>query len=226
MFFSKRSESPEKVLNSLLEGEKTLTELSKLLDISKQALLKHTNQLEQQGLINSKSGGGKGGEKTFTLASTTMLLSISKNGYALSCSNKGFLDQEYPLLIQIPQLKFRNELRSYLKALRGTQADISVVLYGSVARGEATDESDIDLALIDQNWTDREEENLIDLLSDTMMEQGLTHPPSLTFLTYNQLDHPQSEIHREILNYGIFVYAGKDDEQEDLWKTLKRYRSI
>ena len=63
MFFSKRSKAPEKILNALLEERKSLTELSKLLDISKQALLKHTNQLEQQGLINSKSSEGKGGEK-------------------------------------------------------------------------------------------------------------------------------------------------------------------
>lgn len=226
MFFSKRSKAPEKILNALLEERKSLTELSKLLDISKQALLKHTNQLEQQGLINSKSSEGKGGEKTFSLASSTMLLSINENGYALSCANKGFLDLKYPLLIQIPQLKFRREAKDYLEALQGAQTDISVVLYGSLAKGKASEESDIDLALINQSWTDREEKNLTELLSDTMMEQGLTHPPSLTFLTYNQLDHPGSDIQNEVLNSGILIYVGKDDKEEDLWKNLKRYRSI
>ena len=226
MFLSKRSKAPKKVLNALLEGEKSLTELAELVNISKQALLKHTNQLERQGLIDSNFGEGKGGEKTFTLVSNTILLSVNENGYVLSCANRGFLDQKYPLLIQVPQLKFRNEVRKYLEALGETKIDISVVLYGSLARGEATKESDIDLALIDRRWTDKEKENLRELLSDTMMEQTITHPPSLTFLTYNQFDHPGSEVQKEIVNYGILIYAGKEDKQEYLWKTLKRYKSI
>lgn len=226
MLFSKRSDTPKKIINALLMGDKTLTELSNEVEISKQALLKHLSQLEDQGFIQSKSSPGNSVQKAYSLTSNTMLLSISKDGYAISCSNPGFLDEEHPLLAQVSQPEFREELRKYLERIKKIQTGAAVVLYGSVAKGEAKRESDIDLSLVKSAWKKKEQEELRDIVSDLAVEGSLPHSLSLNFQTYGNLKSPTNDIQREILEDGILLYSGASETGEDLWQILKRYKSI
>lgn len=48
----------------------------------------------------------------------------------------------------------------------------SIILYGSAARGTATEESDVDIALIVRNYTDEMHEKMIDLTVDLELEYG------------------------------------------------------
>jgi len=226
MFFSKRSNTPKKIINALLMGDKTLTELSHEVEISKQALLKHLSELEEQGFIQSKSSPEDNVQKAYSLTSNTVMLSISKDGYAISCSNPGFLDEEYPLLAQVSQPEFREELRKYLERIKKNQPSPAVVVYGSVAKGEANRESDIDLSLVKSTWKKDEQEKLRDIMSDLTVEDSLPHSLSLSFQTYENLKSPSSDIQREILEDGILVYSGVSETGENLWRILKRYKSI
>ncbi len=226
MFFSKRSNTPKKVINALLMGDKTLTELSHEVEISKQALLKHLSQLEEQGFIQSKPSPENSVQKAYSLTSNTVMLSISKDGYAISCSNSGFLDEEYPLLAQVSQPEFREELRKYLEQVRKNQPGPAVVVYGSVAKGGANRESDIDLSLVKSTWKKDEQEKLRDIMSDLTVEDSLPHSLSLSFQTYENLKSPSSDIQRKILEDGILVYSGNSGTGENLWEILKRYKSI
>ena len=226
MIFSKRSTAPRKVINALLEGEKTLTELTRAVEISKQALLKHLNKLEEQGFIQSNPSPGSNVQKSYSLIAKTILLSINKNGYAISCSNQGFIDEKYPLLIQIPQPSFREELRNYLVAITKSKWNPSVIVYGSVAKGKAGNESDLDLSLVKSSWEKTAREELTDILSGLMVEQGLPHSLSLEFQTYKDLESPTTNIQREIVDQGILVDTGHSTQRGALWRILKRYRNI
>ena len=65
-----------------------------------------------------------------------------------------------------------DQVKAYLHERYGTGIK-KVIIYGSHARGEATDDSDIDvLALVDQSLDPREVENsLSDLLYDIILEE-------------------------------------------------------
>lgn len=226
MFFSKRSTTPKQIINALLQGEKSLTDLSKEIDISKQALLKHLNQLEERGFIQSKKSPKDAVQKSYSIISNTVLLSINENGYAISCSSNGFLDERYPLLIQITQAEFRNEIRRYLVAIEKSNCNPAVIVYGSVARGKAGKESDIDLSLVKPSWKKEETEELMDTLSDLTVEEDLPHSLSLTFQTYEELESPDHDIQREIVENGTLIYNKNPKQSVNLWQTLKRYKNI
>ena len=226
MFFSKRSTTPKQIINALLQGEKTLTDLSKEIDVSKQALLKHLNHLEERGFIQRKKSSKDAVQKSYSIISKTVLLSINKNGYAISCSHNGFLDERYPLLIQIPQPEFRNEIKRYLIAIEKSKPSSAVIVYGSVARGKAGKESDIDLSLVKPSWKKEETEELMDNLSDLTVEENLPHSLSLTFQTYEELKSADHDIQREIVENGTLIYNKNPEQSVNLWQTLKRYKNI
>ncbi len=48
----------------------------------------------------------------------------------------------------------------------------SIILYGSTARGTATEESDVDIALIVQNYTKEMHEKMIDLTVELELDCG------------------------------------------------------
>jgi len=227
MFFSKRSTTPKQIINALLKREKSLTELSEDIGISKQALLKHLNQLEHLGFIQSRPSPEDTAQKSYSLISKTVLLSIDEAGFAISCSNPGFLDEDYPLLIQIPQQEFRIELRKHLSKIdEKNSGDLSAIIYGSVALGKAGKESDIDLSLIKSSWRKDESEKLMDELSDLTVKESLPHSLSLTFHTYEELESPDHDIQREIVENGMLIYNKTPEHSDFLWQTLKRYKNI
>lgn len=226
MYFSKRSSAPKKVVNALLEGDKTLTDLSNEVGISKQALLKHLSYLEERGFIQTKHSSENAVQKSYSITSNTVLLSVSEEGYAISCSNPGFLDEEYPLLAQVPQPEFRNELRKYLIRIEKFELSTAVIVYGSVAEGEAKRESDIDLSLVKSDWEKGEQENYEDTLSGLTVDSGLSHSLSLNFQTYESLKSPSNALQREIIERGILIYSKDSTPEENLWLILKRYGNI
>lgn len=48
----------------------------------------------------------------------------------------------------------------------------SIILYGSVARGTATEDSDVDIALIVRGYTEEMHEKMIDLTVDLELDYG------------------------------------------------------
>lgn len=223
---SKRSEIPEKILRELAEGERTLAELSDTAEISKQGVLKHLNSLEEEGMIKSRLEKGEQGRvRIFSLKDFTELISIREEGFIVSFKSDSHLDPRYPLAAQIPQAELRKQVKKYLEAVGASSIrPLSVVVFGSVARGEATWKSDIDALFLTESWTEEKEEGILDALSDaSVKEEEVERSLNPNFRDYSELDSGGSFM-EEVLSNGMLVYT---TEEVDLtWEHLKRYESI
>lgn len=223
---SKRSETPGKILHELAKGERTLAELSAAAGISKQGVLKHLNSLEDEGMVKSRlEKRDRGRVKIFSLSDFTELTSISRKGFIISFKSDSYLDPRYPLAGQILQAEFRKQVKKYLEAIEATGTHpLSVVIFGSVARGEATWKSDIDALFLTENWTEKKKEEFLDALSDaTVREEEVERSLNPNFRDYSELDSQESFM-EEVLSDGMLVYT--TEEVDPTWKHLKRYRSI
>ncbi len=222
---SKRSETPRKILQELSKGEKTLTELADATKISKQGVLKHLNSMEEKEMIKSRlEKNEQGRTKIFSLNDFTELTSINKEGFIISFKSDSFLDPRYPLVGQIPQKEFRKQVKKYVEAIDSTGIrPLSVMIFGSVARGEANWKSDIDALILTDNWTDKREENILDVLSDvTVEEEDVERSLNPTFLNYPKIDS-EGSLTEKARTDGILVYTTK--EEDPTWKHLKKYKS-
>lgn len=222
---SKRSETPKKILQELSKGEKTLTELANAAKISKQGVLKHLNSMEEKKMIESRLEKDENGRtKIFTLNDFTELTSINKEGFIISFKSNSYLDPRYPLVGQIPQTEFRKQVKKYVEAIDSIGiSPLSVVIFGSVARGEATWKSDIDALILTDKWTEEREENILDILSDVTVEKkDVERSLNPNFLNYSKISSEKSLIEKAKTD-GILVYT--TEEVDPTWKHLKRYRS-
>jgi len=223
---SKRSKTPKRILQELSTGEKTLTELAEAVEISKQGVLKHLNSMEEEGMVESRlESNEQGRTKIFSLDNFTELTTTNKRGFIISFRSDSSLDPRYPLIGQIPQMEFREQLKEYLEAVDSMNIrPLSVVVFGSVARGEATWKSDIDVLFLTENWTEEKEEEIVNVLSDvTIEEEGVERSLNPSFRDYSDLDSGES-LMEEVRSDGVLVYT--TEEVDPTWKHLKRYRSI
>lgn len=225
MFLSKRSEAPRKILSEIIEGEKTLSELSKAVEISKQAALKHLQALEEEGIItsNKKKQGGKQ-VRIFSLENYTSLTFADSSGYVVNFTADTSLDPRFPLAGQIPQKKFRRETIDYLEAVSNLEIQpLSILVFGSVARGEATWKSDIDAAFLTTEWTENSKNSVYERLSSVTLESEAERSLNPHFKTYETLES-DDRVSEEIRSHGLLIYT--TEKRDPTWKILKKYRSI
>lgn len=124
-----RYQAMEDVLSIVVDqpySEFTIGELATVIDCNQATVSKAVKLLTSVGVVETRSEGRK------------LLVSI----------NRDRLDKPDPILA-IPQSEFHEPVRAFLDQLRAELDDIvGVVLFGSVARGEADRTSDIDLLII------------------------------------------------------------------------------
>jgi type I restriction enzyme S subunit len=96
------------------------------------------------------------------------------------------------------------EFRQRLEAVYGDRLK-RVYLYGSYARDEATEDSDVDVAVVlagpVHRWTERH--RVIDVISDLSLREGCLLMP--VFLSEEEARRAPYEIHRSIAREGIAV---------------------
>ncbi len=223
MFDLSIDETPKrKLLNLLLEESRSLSELSEEMDMSKSAVLKHLDSLEEAGVVRSfKEKTSIGRRKVYDIKSFSTCISISEEGYAISFQAGSSLDPDFPLVNQIPQKELREEVKEYLRGLKITDKEFSVVIFGSVARGEATWKSDIDAVLFSDSW-DGEKEQVLEKMSEVSMREDVERSMNPHFHSYDDLENPARLI-KEVKEEGMIVHSKGDDR---LWKDLERYSSI
>lgn len=101
-------------------------------------------------LRNATGSGGDTIQTAIKVLEATDLIQTRKEGRKklISANRDRFHNPDDPLL-QIPQEKFRDPVKAFLDNIDSLDIEIAgVILFGSVARGEADRASDIDLQII------------------------------------------------------------------------------
>lgn len=214
-----------KILNLLLEGDKTLTEISEELSMSKPAALKHLNELERFGMIVSETNTTRiGREKRFKVDSFSLVMSIDPDKGALVYSNSDPLYLDNPLIGQVSQDEFRMKVAVYITELtKAVKMDFTIILYGSIARGEGTSKSDIDLLLLSKNkWGKRERNAVMEALHEGAIATQVQVKP--LFWTISECLQKRDNLTKRIKNEGMILYDAIRDEKP--WKSMRRYWNI
>lgn len=226
MLWSKRSTAPSKIVSELVKGERTLSELTDAVEISKPAVLKHLKALEEEGVVNSRKAKRENAMvKIYSLEDYTSLTSTSARGYVISFAANTSLDLRYPLVGQVPQREFREEITNYLEAVSKIEiAPLSIVVFGSVARGEATRKSDIDAVFLTEEWSEASKNKIYEKLSSAAIEEGdIERSLNPHFRSYGTLEGDE-DLMKEVRSDGILIYTTKRDDPT--WFHLKKYKSI
>lgn len=213
------------ILNLLLDGDKTLTEISEELSMSKPAALKHLNELEKFGMIVSETNTTRiGREKRFKVGSFSLVMSVDPNIGAFVYSNNNPLYIDNPLVGQVSQNEFRMKVAVYITELtKAVKMDFTVILYGSIARGEGTSKSDIDLLLLSKNkWGNKERNAVMEALHEGAIATQVQVKP--LFWSISEFLQKRDNLTKRIKNEGMILYDTIRDEK--LWKSMRRYWDI
>lgn len=224
--WSKRSPAPKNILKELAERDKTLSDLAESIKISKQAALKHLENLEDGGLVESRKEKRKTGQvKVFSLSDYTSLTAINSQGYIISFETGAPLYPSFPLVGQIPQKHIQEEVVSYLEEIDQLNiGPISMVLYGSVARGEATGKSDIDAILLSRDWSEEGKEKVQNKVADANIDrEEIRRSLNVQFHTYEDIEE-KTDFLEDVRTQGILVHTTR--KEDPTWEILERYKSI
>lgn len=97
-----------------------------------------------------------------------------------------------------------DKLKEYLLNLPSGRYIGKIVLFGSYAKGYASDSSDIDLLLITTNGKEIRKE-ILDSVYDFMVEEGL--PLEVILAHVNDIYFPKDYFLSNVLRYGVEVYS-------------------
>lgn len=160
------------IVEVLLNGDASPTEIADELDLSLQTIHRHLQSLREDGYVR-ESGKRKGKTRPYKL------YSVEESAYLMSVYDGKIVERSLSLsepqktvlsIFQVPQEEFHPVLLSYIFRLADDWEDRnvkSIAVYGSVARGDATSESDIDLLFITSDTTQE------DMFADSVI---VNHP--------------------------------------------------
>ncbi|MCK4717166.1 MAG: ArsR family transcriptional regulator [Thermoplasmata archaeon] len=214
----------KKIISFLLNGDKSLTSISKHLEMSKPAALKYLNGMEGMGMVCSEARTTRyGRERLFRVGTFSSVLSIDPVKGAMLFSTNSSLDTMNPLMGQIGQEAFREVVSIYVEEIAAILSSFSAVLFGSIARGEAGAKSDMDILLLKEGgWTKEEKDMVSDALyAGSLKAQVQAKPQFFAFEAFLQKDDAFA---KRIKEDGLIVYDAIGDER--LWPVMKRYWNI
>lgn len=147
------TEARKRVLEKLAEGDWTPTELAEELGLKPQTAYNHLQQLEEKGVLEKSRVEAKTRPKTRYSVGEGFVqyLAVLPGEFAIRTlrlnSNKKALFKIW----SIPQPEFHSYLEEVWHELKKEDGILAAGVYGSVARGEADQDSDIDLLIITEN---------------------------------------------------------------------------
>jgi len=222
-------ETTKRIIENLLIGKKSLTELADLLDLSKPTLQqRYLGSLEELGIITKRlEKNSKGREAYYHLERFSLFLSIDpENKRGISFVSSARFQLPAMLLEQISDGEFREDLKLLMDRIGDmARPDGSsyIMVFGSVARGEDTWKSDIDIAVLQPQWDDGARKAYLDLLSEITM--STKHQIKPQFFSFEEFENGESALIREIKDSGIVIF-GDIFGGENIWSEMKRYRNI
>ena len=147
----------EEVLEKLAERDWTATDLAADLDKSTAAVYHHLDALAERGVASKRQVAAKTRPKTeysidegFVQYLTVLPGQYAQGTLPLDANKRALL-----AIWTIPQPEFHPYLETLWFQLREEDGLVAIAVYGSVARGDADEESDIDVLLLAD--TDHEE---------------------------------------------------------------------
>lgn len=220
--------SVRRILDALLAGSSTLTELARETHLAKSTLLPHLKALAALGVIHGERvRTPTGSEARYRLRDVSLHISIdASRSAALTWATPGPWMSDLPLLAQVPQLEVRAEIARALHSLRNAlgreSEDLVIVLFGSAARGEATWKSDIDLIILIEARDGPAERKIQDAIFNAQV--GTQHAFSPSFIARAEWPESRKRIVAEAMQEGLVIWAPRGENAP--WSTMKRCRAI
>lgn len=149
------------ILKIISNSNATPTEISKKLKISLPAVSSHINSLETQGFIE-KTGEKKGKTRSYNIYSLKKdLFHFIKITPGEVSKGTLEIDNDFNAILEIyrlPQKEFRKSILDFWYDIQKHLENIkAIAIYGSVAKGNAKEDSDIDILIIsDKDKIDEE----------------------------------------------------------------------
>lgn len=142
------------ILKKLENTEKSPTELAKEMNLTISSVNKHLNDLEELGLV-LKNGKKKGKTRSYWKYKLEDFVYFISSLDGEVNKKRLSLNQKHKVHFRIwslPQPEFHNNLDRFWCEIQEDLEDIEgIMVYGSVARGDAQEDSDIDLLIISDN---------------------------------------------------------------------------
>jgi len=201
------SDRKVEVLKEFSGKERTPTELSERLDLTVSSVNKHLEDLEELELVE-RCGKKKGKTRSYwkyRLRDFVYFLS-SLDG---EVERKGVdLDEEMKVPIRAlslpqerfhrPLMKFWYEVQDYIERIDG------IMVYGSVARGDAREESDIDVLLVS------DDESLEEELGAKVVGKKMFMVKRFTEEEFSEMIEESSDFAGNVLEEGKVIYDPED----------------
>lgn len=158
------SGAKRQILEKLSERDWTPTDLAEELDKSPETIYNHLNDLAEQGILTKRQVAAKTRPKTEYSIGRGFLqyIAVLPGQYREQTVELNPFKEAIIRIWNVPQELFHPYTEQYWWMLKNSpditlETDVTAVaLYGSVARGDADEDSDIDIIIIAEN-TDTEE---------------------------------------------------------------------
>jgi hypothetical protein len=213
------------IINLLLANEKSLTEITRSLNVSKPTSLKYLNLMEDIGLITSTYYKTKiGREKKYRIHAFSYAFSVDPDKGAILFSNRDPLDTQYPLVGQIIQNKYRNAVNIYVRQMQDIlKKDFAVIIFGQVADGFIFPQNELEMLVVaNKSWNKGNKKIIMDTLDHCSIETSIQIKPTLW--TLKQFMNKKDKFSKRIRQEGLIVYDSLD--QGELWKQMDRYWNL
>lgn len=216
-----------RIVDALLPGRLSLTILAERIGVTKPSLLRRLRALEEEGVVRQIMVPTETGRESFyELLPVSLHLEIKPQAQAaISWATTGFVHPVFPLSAQVEDEESRREVCGLLGGLEAglddTWHEVFVVLFGSVARGEQTWKSDIDLLLVGgPEFTKPQKERVLQTFA--VLTSELKHAPRCHFTNRSDFLAGRRTLDREAAEDGLVMHDPWGDD--DLWRVMKRYK--
>ena len=216
----------KQIIELLLQNDKTLSEISAIIGISKPATSKYLKKLEEQKIvIGTYELNSVGRMIKYSLQPFQIIFSIDPiNKSIIAFKADSCLDTSNICLGYIQQKEFRDEVKNYLKEIKNINFEnYMLILYGSVTQGNAHRKSDIDLLFLKESWSKKEKDELLDLIA--IASNKCNHQAKPLFKSVKDYEDMDKTLQKQIKEQGIILY-----EKGKRWGRIKqeliRYKII
>jgi len=216
----------KQIIELLIQNDKTLSEISTEIDISKPAASKYLKKLEEQNIIKGVYERNTIGRTIkYSLQQFHIVFSVDPiNKSIIGFKANEPIDTNYIYLGYIQQKEFREDVKNYLKEINNINFDkYLIILYGSVAKGSAHQKSDIDLLFLKENWSKKEKEQVLQKIA--IASDRCDHQAKPLFKSFKEFEDMDKSLQKEIKEDGIILYEN-DKQWSGIKQQLRKYKTI